>query len=279
MSHSARQIGAKPPARQAARVPGGRLLSVLEALATSERSLTVAELGHAIGVSRPQAHRIVATLEREGVLARHPRSGRLIFGLRLTRAVLRIVSLSPLPPLWRPILQSLVDQVGETCNLLAFPAATPTYLDRVEARWPLSVRFRVGSRVPLHCTASGKLYLACLPAPARSRLLATLPLPALTRRTITCRRALGVALDAGREEDLGLDQEEFIEGMVAIAVPVRGGDGEFLAALALHAPTVRHTVASLRALLPCLRSAAAAIALTLEDEPCGIEQAGKTLIP
>ena len=245
------------------------MLSVLETLATSERSLTVAELGQAIGVSRPQAHRIVLTLEREGVLARHPRSGRLIFGLRLTRAILRIASLSPLPALWRPVLQGVVDKVGETCNLLVFPAATPTYLDRVEARWPLSVNFRIGSRVPLHCTASGKLYLACLPGAARATLLAALDLPALTPRTITCRTALGAALDAGRAEDLGLDDEEFVQGMVAVAVPVRGKGGEFLAALAIHAPTVRHNQESLRALLPCLRAAAACVAATLAVEPEG----------
>ena len=53
--------------------------------------------------------------------------------------------------------------------------------------------------------------------------------------------------------------------MVAIAVPVRGGDGEFLAAIAIHAPTVRHSQQSLRAMLQRLRDAAAAIAVTLDD--------------
>ena len=248
------------------RQPGGRVLRVLEALGASGRSLTVVELGEAIGVSRAQAHRIVANLEREGMLARHPRTGRIIFGLRLTRAVLRIASLSPLPPLWRPLLQGVVDRVGETCNLLAFPAATPTYLDRVEARWPLSVHFRIGSRVPLHCTASGKLYLACLPRGARGRLLAGLELPRLTPRTLVDRAALEAELDACAAADLGRDEEEFIAGMVAIAVPVRAVDGAFLAALAVHAPSVRHSLASLYALLPCLRTAAAAIAETLEGE-------------
>ena len=249
------------------RLPGGRVLHVLEALATSGRSLTVAELGQAIGVSRPQAHRIVATLEKGGVLARHPRSGRVIFGLRLTRAVLRIAGLSPLPPLWRPVLQSVVDEVGETCNLLTFPAAVPTYLDRVEARWPLSVRLPIGSRVPLHCTASGKLYLGCLPPVPRRRLIDALPLPTLTPHTLTTPEALVAALDASRDQDVGLDQEEFIAGMVAIAVPVRGTGGEFLAALAVHAPTVRHSVQSLLTLLPTLRAAASAIAALIEVEP------------
>ena len=249
------------------RIPGGRLLHVVEALATSGRSLTVIELGKLIGISRPQAHRIVSQLERDGILARHPRSGRVIFGLRLTRALLRIASLSPLPPLWHPVLQGVVDQVGETCNLLAFPAATPTYLDRVEARWPLSVHFPIGSRVPLHCTASGKLYLNCLPDGARERLISALPLPALTPRTITRRETLNAALQAMQQQDIGLDQEEFIEGMVAVAVPVRNAAGTFLAALAVHAPTARHSPASLLALLPILREAAASVAVLIEIEP------------
>ena len=250
------------------------MLSVLETLATSERSLTVAELGDAIGVSRPQAHRIVVTLEKEGVLARHPNSGRLIFGLRLTRAVLRIASLSPLPALWRPVLQGVVDEVGETCNLLVFPAMTPTYLDRVEARWPLAINLRVGSRVPLHCTAGGKLYLACLPEASRAKLLGVVPLPALTPHTIICRTALGAALEEIGRNDMSLDEEEFVPGMVAIAVPVRSACGAFLAALAVHAPTVRHDRDSLRALLPRLRTAASAIALTLAGDPRSVASSG-----
>ncbi len=268
MSHSTRHQGpiSHGPATST-RIPGGRLLHVLEALATSGRSLTVIELGKMIGVSRPQAHRIVSQLEQDGILARHPRSGRVIFGLRLTRAVLRIASLSSLPSLWHPVLQRVVDQVGETCNLLIFPAATPTYLDRVEARWPLSVHFPIGSRVPLHCTAGGKLYLSCISAGKRERLIAALPLPALTPRTITCHEALSRALNAARQQDIGLDQEEFIEGMVAIAVPVRNSAGTFLAALAVHAPTARHSPTSLLALLPLLRTAAASVAALLEIEP------------
>ena len=215
------------------------MLTVLETLATSNRSLTVAELATSLGISRPQAHRIVAALEKEGVLARHPRSGRLIFGLRLTRAVLRIAGLSPLPALWRPVLQGIVDEVGETCNLLVFPAATPTYLDRVEARWPLSLHFRIGSRVPLHCTAIGKLFLAYLPEPQRRSLLENIELPLCTPATITGLPALEKELAAIRKEGLSIDREEYLLGVVCCAVPIFNTNGDIRAGVAIQAPAAR----------------------------------------
>ncbi len=248
------------------RTGDGRLITVVEVLAGLSRPPTVAQLGQHLGVSRPQAYRIAAALEREGVIARHPVSGRLMFGLRLARAAVRAASLSPLAPLWRPILHSVVDEIGETCNLLTFPAATPTYLDRVEARWPLAIHMHVGSRVPLHCTAGGKLFLANLPGPARDALLAHLPLPQLTPRTATTEAVLKERLAAVAMDGFAVDDEEFMEGMVAIAVPVRDGSQRFLAGLAIHAPTARQSVASLRNLLPRLHAAAAAIAAIMVED-------------
>ena len=121
------------PVLQTERPAPNRVLDLIEALVSARRSLTVIEIAQALEVSRPQAHRIVAGLERSGVLARHPRSGRVMFGSRLARAMLRIGSMSTLQPIWHPLLRGVAEKVGETCNLIMFPRATPTYLDRVEA--------------------------------------------------------------------------------------------------------------------------------------------------
>ena len=57
----------------------------------------------------------------------------------------------------RAILSGLVGEIRETCNVTMLDGAQLIYLDRVESDWPLQIRLNVGSRVPLHCTASGKL--------------------------------------------------------------------------------------------------------------------------
>lgn len=264
MMHSMRQPATEQTTPE--RPPLNRMLDLIEALASARRSLTVVEIGEALGVSRPQAHRIVAGLERSGVLARHPRSGRVIFGSRLARAVLRIGSMSSLQPIWHPVLRGVVDQVGETCNLIMFPRATPTYFDRVEANWPLSVRLQAGSEVPLHCTAGGKLYLANLPPRERELLLEHLPMPRRTANTINERHELCRDLQQAAVEGFASDNEEFIQGMIAVAVPVRSGAGVFLGALGMHAPGARHGPDGLQGFLPALRAGAGGLAAILAHD-------------
>ncbi len=261
--HSMRQPAAEPLAE---RPSVNRLLELIELLASARRSLTVAEIGEALGVSRPQAHRIVAALERRDVLARHPRNRRVIFGARLARAMLRIGSMSSLQPIWHPVLRGVVEQVGETCNLIMFRRATPTYFDRVEANWPLSVRLQAGSKVPLHCTAGGKLYLANLPARERELLLEHLPIPPLTANTITERDVLRRDLQQATADGFAADQEEFIQGMIAVAVPIRSDNGTFLGALGMHAPGARHGPGGLRSFLPALCAGARGLAAILEHD-------------
>lgn len=244
-----------------------RMLEVIEVLSLARRSLSVVEIGEALGVSRPQAHRIVAALERNGVLARHPRSRRVIFGPRLARAALRISSMSSLQPIWHAVLRGLVGQVGETCNLIVFPGATPTYFDRVEANWPLSVRLQTGSEVPLHCTAGGKLYLSQLPARERELLLLHLPMTACTANTIIDQAGLRRSVEQAARDEFATDNEEFIQGMIAVAVPIRSRGGDFLGALGMHAPGVRHEQDGLRAFVPVLRHGADALAAILQDDP------------
>lgn len=234
----------------------GKIVAVIEALAGARKAPTVAELGASLGLSRAQAYRIAAALQEEGVLTRHPKSGRLMFGPRLAAAALRIAGGSPIHPLWHKLLQDLGAAVGETCNLVVFPDATPTYFDRVEAGWPLTLHFGIGTRVPLHCTSAGKLYLTRLTGAERALLLERMDLHPCTPRTHTDRAAFIAHLDELAAEGIGIDLEEFVVGMVAIAVPVLASDGRFLAALSVHAPTARLPAGDLRGLLPRLRRTA-----------------------
>src|SRR6185437_7652471 len=86
--------------------------------------------------------------------------------------------------------------------------------------WPLQIRLSVGSRVPLHCTASGKLFLALSPPSLSQALLRLKSLPRHTGRTLTDPAKLAAELNRIRQTQIGTDNEEFIEGMAAAAVPV-----------------------------------------------------------
>jgi len=129
-------------------------------------------------------HRIIAQLKLAGLLLREPGSQRVQLGARLTRFAENILMHGHASRERHAILQSLVDDIGETCNLTALAGTHIVYIDRVETAWPLRVMLAPGSHVPLHATATGKLLLALLPKVQRERLLRVLPLRALTPATI-----------------------------------------------------------------------------------------------
>ena len=127
----------------------------------------------------------------------------------------------------------------------------------------------MGSHVPFHCTASGKCCMASLNPSARKRFVKSIALEALTDATITDEARLLEELSEIEERGYSLDQEEFIDGMVAIAVPVSDAQGRFLAALAFHGPTQRLSIDTIVEKLGLLQTTARQLhgAILDEDQP------------
>src|SRR3546814_11202252 len=94
------------------------------------------------------------------------------------------------------------------------------YLDRVEAQWPLGLRFEPGSRVPLHCTAIGKMFLSHMPEQQRKEFVQTITLRRYTGNTITDQEALLVELRRNQEAGIATDKQEFMSGVVGGAAPI-----------------------------------------------------------
>lgn len=239
-----------------------RALDLLETIAQSGRSLALAELEALLDLPKPTVHRLCQRLEAEGYLMREPGGRRYTVGGRLLRLGFDVMR-SGATIDRHAVLESLVNQIGETCNFTALAGHEVVYLDRVEARWPLRLHLEPGSRVPLHCTASGKLFLAALPVARRARLLDALDLSAHTPSTLTTRAALERELATIASQGYSLDREEFLLGLVAIAVPVIDAQGTTLAAIACHAPSARFSLDKAVSHLALLREAARRMAATL----------------
>jgi DNA-binding IclR family transcriptional regulator len=165
------------------------------------------------------------------------------------------------------ILARLVESIGETCNFTMLDGTEVLYLDRVEAAWPLRMNLSSGSRVPLHCTASGKLLLALQPKAVRARLLAHLALARFTDTTLTDPKRLAAELAQIRARRYATDNEEFHAGLVCVAVPVPDRKRRACAAIAVQAPMSRMPLERGLAHLPGLRRAAEAMAATFLEPP------------
>jgi DNA-binding IclR family transcriptional regulator len=239
-----------------------RALLLLEIIARAEEPPTLNELMALIELPKATTHRFAALLERLGFAQRTMDGKRYEIGYRLTALSIDTMRHSFQLAPRRAILSGLVGEIGETCNITMLDGAQLIYLDRVESDWPLQIRLKIGSRVPLHCTASGKLFLSLTPDSFRRALFESLPLLKHTPRTIVDIATLETELDKIRRTKIGTDDEEFIEGMTAAAVPVMDSKGKICATVAVHGPTVRLPLARAIDLAPALLKAAKAIEAT-----------------
>ncbi|MFZ9182989.1 MAG: IclR family transcriptional regulator, partial [Hylemonella sp.] len=233
-----------------------RSLRLLARLAEEGRPLSLAELASYLALPKATAHRLCAQLLETGFIVRGVGEREFAVGPALRKLALDTLNHDSVRGLRHELLADLVAQVGETCNLTTLDGAAVLYLDRVEAPWPWRLTLAVGEHVPLHCTASGKLFLALMPPAQREALLAQLKLPRMTDSTITSARALREECLKIASAGYALDREEFITGLVAIAVPVLDQQDQVRAALAIHAPRSRLSLEQAQSRLPALRAAA-----------------------
>jgi len=233
-----------------------RSLRLLALLAHEGRALSLADLAAQLGLPKGTAHRICTQLLATGFLARDLDERSFVVGPALRQLAFDTLNHGSVRGLRHEVLAALVQEVGETCNLTTLDGARVLYLDRVEAQWPLRLTLDVGSHVPLHCTASGKLFLAQMPKKARDAMIDGLPLPRMTASTLTDPAALRAECDAIAQDGFSRDREEFMAGLVAVAVPVRDAAGGVRAALAVHAPTARMSMADAERRIDALKAAA-----------------------
>ncbi len=246
-----------------------RAFAVLEQIATSDGSLTLEELTRISGLPKPTVHRILRLLMRGGLVERQALDKRYIVGPRVCALALSVQMRSPHRRERRAILARLVEAIGETCNFTMLDGSEVVYLDRVETSAGVRLHMDAGSRVPLHCTASGKLMLSTLPPLQVRRLIGSGPLARYTDRTNTSIVALERELAKIRASGVGTDVGEYLVGSVCLAVPVRDPQGRMCAAVAVHGPAPRMTLKKGHTFLPAMRRAADEIAATLLPEAIG----------
>ena len=242
-----------------------RPMLIMEAVARAGAPVTPTEVNAAlaaqgVGLPKPTVHRLFATLEEEGFLQREIDGRSYSPGRRMNRLAVETVSAVRVRGARMAVLTTLAERIGETCNVAIPDRDAMVYLDRVETKWPLRIQLPVGTRVPLHCTASGKMYLSSLEPARRDRMIDHADLQRHTRRSIVTPDALREEIERVRGTGFATDDEEFMEGMVAVAVPILDRQGQLFSTLSFHAPTIRMSLDVARDHVPALKEAAADLA-------------------
>jgi len=140
-----------------------RAFALLDIVVAENRPLNLAAMAERLGLPKPTVHRIAGRLEAEGFLIREPGGRNYGIGPRLNALAADTLTASAQRAPRHAVLEWLARETGETCNLGVLDGNAVVYLDRVESTWPLRLHFSVGSRVPLHAVAMGKLFMSRMP--------------------------------------------------------------------------------------------------------------------
>jgi len=217
-----------------------RGLLLLTALSEAD-GLTLSDLAQRVGLAPSTVHRLLATLEQRCFVQQDETSQRWTVGVAAFTVGSAFLRERKLATAGRPVMQALMQEVGETVNLGVADEGEVVYVTQVESHAPMRAFFRPGRRAPMHSSAIGKALLAEISDAALRDILQHHGLPRFTERTIDSPAGLRSALDQVRARGWAVDDEEHTPGMRCVAATVHDEYGAPIAAVSLSGPSVRLT--------------------------------------
>ena len=257
---------ASPSPETAKEQPFDRALAVLDAVTGAARPISVTDIAGECGLPVPTVHRLVAQLEKRGLLKRVLGSRKLVVGFGLVRLGIAALEAALCTDRQHQILAAFANRIGEHCQIGLRSDNAVVYVDTAKALRSNGLHFEQGRRAPLHCASIGKLYLAEMSEVEFDWWLAHAPLESLAPRTIVSPAALRSVVRTVRKQGWAVSNQELAVGVVGCAVPIRDFDGRLLAGLGLSVPSARVPFDELPRFRSAMEAAAGEIAAAVSAE-------------
>jgi DNA-binding IclR family transcriptional regulator len=189
-----------------------------------ERSeIRLTEVSSHLSVASSTAHRLLAMLAYRGLVRQDPQTKAYRSGPSLDLLAFSVVGRLDILVRARPVLEKLNADLRETVHLGRLDRTQVDFVDSIESSQGLRVSARLGVAMPAHCTSTGKALLAALSDEQLDALYPDRDLAQLTRRSIKSKKLLKSELATVRRRGFATSDEEGEEGVVSMAVPLRGG--------------------------------------------------------
>ncbi|MCJ1713614.1 IclR family transcriptional regulator [Curtobacterium sp. VKM Ac-2922] len=237
------------PARNAA-LSLRRGLRILDLVAdrtrSGEPSVSLTTLSTALGTSKSTVLRLTAPMLENDLLRRTPDAGFTLGlgSLLLGQSYLEGIDLRTAAA---PFLRRTAEQTGLTCHLVVPDGTDIVYVDKVETRGTVRMASRIGNRLPMRNTASGKAIVAFGPPELLDRVVEH-PVPATTEHTITDDDRWRSEVARTRDRGFGIDDRENEPDIRCVAAPVLGHDNQVVGAMSISGLAVRFPASAVRSL-------------------------------
>ena len=237
-------------------------LDVLDILSDSD-GMTLTELSVKLSRSPSTIYRILNTFAKRSIVEIDAAVQTWHVGPAAFRLGSSFLRRSSILERSRPVMRSLMEEIGETANLGIEKSNSVLFISQVECLETIRAFFPPGTQSPMHASGIGKALLSLFPQDRLDKMLRKQTLEKFTDRTITDADALRRELKDIREKGFALDNEERTVGMRCIAAPIIDLHGEAVAGISVSGPTNRMTESRLEQISQLVREAAKTLSQSL----------------
>ena len=232
-----------------------RILNILEEILINPDNFTAKKISHKLGIPLATIYRHIDTLCEEKYIV-PTGTKKYIPGPKIRNIILNSLPYEPNFTLRRSHLRKLTNDIQETVSL-SIPIGTKlVYFDRIEFHWPMQLNLEAGDHLPLHASASGKLYLSFLKEKDATDIFKNIKTPKTAKNTIIEISQFKKELKKINSQKYAFDDEEWFNGMVGVSVPILNKNNELCFCLSTHTAKSRKNIDDLKKILPSMQTAA-----------------------
>jgi IclR family KDG regulon transcriptional repressor len=241
----------------------GKALDILEAILRNRDEVGLAALAKMTGLNRTTVHRISSILVKRGYLYQKGKGGKYSLGLKFLQYSDISNAAASIKEQALPYLQKLCDEISETVNMAILNGVEAVGIAFIATDRILQVVPGLVDRYPFHCTALGKILLAYMPDERIENIIKTKGLNAYTDNTTTDATRLKKEIATIKRDGIAFDDEEYSLGVRSAASPIKGEQGDVLAAVSFVGPSVRISKSRMIQLAPMVKNCALEISRSL----------------
>ena len=232
-----------------------RILNILEEILLDPGNFTAKRISHKLNIPLPTVYRHIETLCEEKYLIAS-NSKKYIPGPKIRNIILHSIPYEPNFTLRRSYLRKLTESIKETVSLSVPIGTKLVYFDRIEFHWPMQLNLEAGDHLPLHSSASGKLYLSSLKKDDALEIFKNIKTPKTAKNTIIDISQFKRELNKINKQGYAFDDEEWFDGMVGLSVPIFNSNKELCFCLSTHTAKSRKDINDLKEILKIMLSSA-----------------------
>jgi len=219
-----------------------RAIAIIRAFTPEQSHLKLTEIAHKAQLDAGTARRLLVTLRDDGVIGQEKRSGRYFLTMQILRWAAAVPDSKSLLDIAEPHLSLLAKRISTTVFLSVMSDNKAVCLARYQGSSAVQVRWwAVGGTLPLNCGAAPRLLWAFQREEMRERTLSE-PFIALTPSSLIDPKEMRILLSRIRKNGWCYTEDDVVEGLSALAAPLRDAQGNVVAAVSLGGlrPTIEN---------------------------------------